>query len=218
MINRQQPLSVMENTEYNDLPTLDAADAAFTNRDEVLKKLAQLLTSLPEEYKGLYAISLVHHHYDLNPGEIMVTNDRITAPELIASMHDSANVVPERWTAAGMPFEYVRLKEGEVGVPPPPDFLLEAFQKIVGSLPLGLMAAPDVPPGKIVKDSTLDPEKRSQVLEVVDEDVYGAESTSEFSPCRMITAAWNARGEGEVVFVVACGGCRWPVGGKPTCW
>jgi len=183
---------------YNTLPTLSEASEAFTNRGELLPRLAQLFAA-PEYRK--YAFGLVHHHYDLLLGEWMVTTDRISAPELISSPPDPSIVV-DRWTAQSEPFEYARVSPGDQALPPPPEGLLKSFEEIVGkeNKYLGMFTAPNLGLGKMYCEAIVDDAKRKQVLNVV--DMAGGKE-----PCLSIDAAWVSDG-GIVAVAQVCVNCR----------
>ncbi|KAJ2919118.1 hypothetical protein MD484_g1342, partial [Candolleomyces efflorescens] len=129
---------------YNSLPTIGEADKAFTSREELFKKIAVLLAR--SEFYEKYDLTLVHRHVVLEDGERMVATGLITQPERVPNPTPS-DVIPSSWTAAGIPFEWTRVKGTEGFIPPPPAGLIKEFSGIVGEgsvlgLSLGQERAP----------------------------------------------------------------------------
>jgi len=102
-------------TLYNELPSVEAAHAAFIARN-ILSQLYDVFANHEE-----FGISLVHRHTTLEDGEVMVHNGDITQPErIVGSIPGEALVVdiggthPERlkkayphaWLITGQPYEY----------------------------------------------------------------------------------------------------------------
>ena len=103
---------------YNNLPSLQEAQARFHNRQEIFEKLSPLLT----RFSNKYGVCLVHRHCILDEGEKMVATGNVTQPQRDIEVH------PLRWLATGEPFEFTT----DVTEPPPRE-LLESFQQIVGN-------------------------------------------------------------------------------------
>ncbi|RXW14210.1 hypothetical protein EST38_g11643 [Candolleomyces aberdarensis] len=116
-----------DHTWYNNLPTIQGASEAFTDRPQWFKKIAPLMAR--EEYKD-YALTLVHQHVKLEQGERMVATGLITQPEGVPDK-EHPNVIPSAWTAEGKPFEWLRVATPEDLLPPPPAELVKEFRAIV---------------------------------------------------------------------------------------
>jgi hypothetical protein len=96
-------LSAFDTQFYNGLPSIEDADTAFVDRNNIFTKLAPLFAR--EEYRGVYDVCLIHHHFDLKPGERMVSHGSISLPTLSSQeSQDDPLIIPERWTAYGDPF------------------------------------------------------------------------------------------------------------------
>jgi hypothetical protein len=120
-------------SSYNTLPSVEEANAKFSNRDEIFSKLGPLLA----KYNSQYGVCLVHRHCDLQEGEVMVATGNISKPE------KDVQCYPEKWLATGEPYEFS--KEPTV---PPPEELFKEFQKIVenvGVLGLYFNRGEDIP-------------------------------------------------------------------------
>ncbi|EAU81669.2 hypothetical protein CC1G_02685 [Coprinopsis cinerea okayama7 len=159
----------MDYEQYNALPTLEQANEAFTpqDRDRILPKLTQLFNT--PAYRDTYAFGLVHRHFELKSGEQMVTTNLVTSPEILNPQDPT--VVPDRWTADGVAFEYTRLNPGATATPVPSAELLKAFRAIVGpelGRYVGIFTNPKLGPGRTLMDGTENAEKRQQSLRIVD--------------------------------------------------
>ncbi|KAF9522925.1 hypothetical protein CPB83DRAFT_863764 [Crepidotus variabilis] len=107
---------------YNQLPSLEVADKLFSDRS-VLPQLRSLLDEHPD-----FGITLVHRHFALNPGQVMLTRGLVTQPE--QPEIDPSNAFPSAWLATGEPFEY----NVDPSTPALPIELLKTFQSAVKKL------------------------------------------------------------------------------------
>jgi hypothetical protein len=159
-------LSSFDTQFYNSLPSISDADSAFIDRETLFSRLAPIFSK--EEYCGVYEVCLVHHHFDLKPGEKMVSHGLISLPMPSPSSEDKL-IIPERWTAEGQPFEFRKINSEDERVPPPPASLLEEFKQCIGALkvPLGIcLAGESLGDGQVYFETTDDPSARSHVLEI----------------------------------------------------
>ncbi|KAF9522921.1 hypothetical protein CPB83DRAFT_899228 [Crepidotus variabilis] len=107
---------------YNRLPSVEVADKLFSDRS-ALPQLRSLLDEYPD-----FAITLVHRHFALNPGQVMLTRGLVTQPEQPETT--PSNAFPSAWLASGEPFEY----STDPNTPVLPVKLLESFQSAVKEL------------------------------------------------------------------------------------
>ncbi|CUA67874.1 hypothetical protein RSOLAG22IIIB_07566 [Rhizoctonia solani] len=142
---------------YNSLPTVGAANAAFTDREAVFAKLAPLFAA----YQFQFGVCLVHAHCKLQEGEAMVADGNVTRPVFDGPRY------PERWLADGTPYEFTR----EPTETPPPE-LIRDFQAIVGKdALLGLFHASRDQNGKTAPDGKVwieHTEGRDNIVELID--------------------------------------------------
>ncbi|KAF8992224.1 hypothetical protein BDQ17DRAFT_1369809 [Cyathus striatus] len=98
----QQPLSHSAHNVYNRLPSLAEADGLFPSeaQREFLLKL-NTMSIFREHYH--YAVTLVHRHATLEPGEIMVSRGDVTRPERI---EDAGKVYASAWLTSGEAYEF----------------------------------------------------------------------------------------------------------------
>ncbi|KAF8992223.1 hypothetical protein BDQ17DRAFT_233122 [Cyathus striatus] len=98
----QQPLSHSAHDVYNMLPSLAEADKLFPSN--VQSKFLPKLNQIPifQENKH-YAVTLVHRHATLEPGEIMVSRGDVTRPERI---ENAGNVYASAWLTSGEAYEF----------------------------------------------------------------------------------------------------------------
>ncbi|CAE6395772.1 unnamed protein product [Rhizoctonia solani] len=144
---------------YNTLPTIGAANDAFTDREAMFAKLAPLLAA----YQFQFGICLVHAHCTIKEGEAMVADGNITRPTRDGPQY------PERWLADGTPYEFTR----EPTQVPPPE-LVRDFQAIVGKdTVLGLFHPSRDHDGKVAPDGKVwieHTEGRKNIVELIDKD------------------------------------------------
>ncbi|KAJ2924749.1 hypothetical protein H1R20_g12341, partial [Candolleomyces eurysporus] len=186
---------------YNNLLIVKEADNAFTEREQIFKKIAPLLAR--PEFRGKYNLCLVHRHVILEPGERMVATGLISQPETLPDPTPS-DIVPSSWAATGVPFEWTRIKAAEDIIAPPPADLFREFSEIVGegSL-LGLSLALDpVPEGQIWSEH-VDHDKRQHILEV--KPVAGPWGEQD----KLFETSWTPKPSGgqaepSLVFAVTC--------------
>ncbi|CAE6481351.1 unnamed protein product [Rhizoctonia solani] len=142
---------------YNSLPTVGAANAAFTDREVMFAKLAPLFAA----YQFQFGVCLVHAHCKLQEGEAMVADGNVTRPVFDGPRY------PERWLADGTPYEFTR----EPTETPPPELIRE-FQNIVGKdTLLGLFHASRDQNGKTTPDGKVwieHTEGRDNIVELID--------------------------------------------------
>jgi hypothetical protein len=195
-------LSAFDTQFYNGLPSIEDADTAFVDRNNIFTKLAPLFAR--EEYRGVYDVCLIHHHFDLKPGERMVSHGSISLPTLSSQeSQDDPLIIPERWTAYGDPFEFRKVKSGEEFAPPPPASLLEEFRQCVGDQAsiLGIcLAEGRLPEGHVYWETTNDHVARSHVLEIK-ERVDLADCRSLFETC------WRPESDGTRIVMTCCAVC-----------
>jgi hypothetical protein len=193
-------LSSFNSQFYNNLLSISDADSAFVDRDKLFAKLAPLFSR--EEYKGKYEVCLVHHHFDLKPGERMVSHGLISLPMSAPSSDDPA-IVPERWTAYGEVFEFRMVNSQHEVVPPPPASLLEEFRQMVGKHAsiLGICLAGDhLPEDQVYWETTNDHIARSHVLEIK-ERVDLVNHKNLFETC------WRPESDGSRTAMACCVVC-----------
>ncbi|TFK24490.1 hypothetical protein FA15DRAFT_669585 [Coprinopsis marcescibilis] len=195
----------MDHKHYNNLPTLRGANAKFTDRDELFPKLAELFAH--KGYAGVYAFGLVHRHCSLRAGERMVTSVLVPQEKFITQPEKTtapdANVIPDRWTVNGEAFEFSRLEKDQQPTPPPPAELFKALADIVGKESVvGVYLVPNLPPGKVHLDATLDPNRRTQTVRVVD-----IKELVTNSMCSGIEVSWVPSTDSVVKSVSACRIC-----------
>jgi hypothetical protein len=193
-------LSAFDTQFYNGLPSIEDADSAFFDRNNIFTKLAPLFAR--EEYRGVYDVCLIHHHFDLKPGERMVSHGSISLP-IPSPSQDDALIVPERWTAYGEAFEFRKVELNEELTPPPPASLLEEFRQCIGEQAsiLGICLAEDcLPKGHVYWETTSDHVARSHVLEIR-ERVDLANCGSLFETC------WRPESDGTRVVMTCCAVC-----------
>jgi len=129
---------------YNNLPLVSDADALFNKqlasagitRNQLFSKLAPLFVE--DANAGRYAACLIHHHYDLKPGERMVTNNLSTKPLEIGSDSFSANIIAQIWLRTGEAIEYRVVTDSSTAnlPPPPPAEFFEKFRSLLD--PIGI--------------------------------------------------------------------------------
>jgi hypothetical protein len=175
---------------YNKFPSLEDADAKFSNRELFFPMLVKVLSG----YEDKFAINLVHGHCKLDEGEKMVTTGTITQP-----MKD-VECYPERWLATGEAYVF-NTKPTES----PPAALLEKFKAVVdvvghidgiGILALSYLKNHPLGPGEVYMENT---EGRADIMTVVPETQSG-----------MIWTCWKSvRG-----YLVSLYGCEKSYGGQ----
>lgn len=106
---------------YNTLPTLGDADKAFDIRIRA-KVFAKLEATLQGQKK--WAVSLMHHHTDLDEGEIMYSVGNVTEPRKKQSL--AGDYHPERWLSNGTAYEFCNGR-----TEPPPTELFEGFTRTI---------------------------------------------------------------------------------------
>ncbi|KAF9002186.1 hypothetical protein BDQ17DRAFT_1542486 [Cyathus striatus] len=112
---------------FNRLPSLEDADVLFHDfQKDVLLKLhhADAFRNHPQ-----YAVTLVHRHTTLAPGEIMLSRGDVAKPEKIEGV--TGTVYATAWLASGEPYEYTT---DQVCQEPPHD-LLKALNENIAHLP-----------------------------------------------------------------------------------
>jgi hypothetical protein len=166
---------------YNSLPSVDAADKMFVNRDQIFSRLAPLLAA----YDNKFGLCLVHRHCALEEGEMMVATGNVTQPER------NVDCYPERWLATGEPYEFTRTP-----IPSPPRELFEEFQKIVHAVDvLGLFYIQDEQrSGRVAVERT---DGRKNIVELLPE----GDSTNS------ISTGWLL-GPDENPTLIACCQCK----------
>jgi len=133
---------------YNNLPLIADADALFQKqlasagitRSQLFLQLVPLF--LQDGNAGRYAICLVHHHYDLNACERMVSTGHITKP----STDMSVNIVPSSWLNTGEVVEFMFTPSLSTLPPPPSAEFFTKFKSILDTNNidvLGVCYAPD---------------------------------------------------------------------------
>jgi hypothetical protein len=139
---------------YNSLPTLERADAGFTNRPKVFSDLAPLLAG----YDNQFGVCLVHAHCTLSEGERMVSRGNVSEP-----VSGGGPAYPERWLADGTAYEF-----SATPTPVPSPELVSEFKRVVGPFAdvLGLFYAGDVLPGVVKLERT---EGRRNITEDMDD-------------------------------------------------
>ena len=184
---------------YNSLLSISDADSAFVDRDELFSKLAPLFSR--EEYRGKYEVCLVHHHFDLKPGERMVSQGLISLP--MSSPADDPTIIPERWTAYGVAFEFRKVNSQQEILPPPPASLLEEFRECIGKRTsvLGVCLAVDrLPEGQVYWETTDDHIARSHVLEI-------KEQVDLVSHGDLFETCWRPENDGSRTVMACCVVC-----------
>jgi hypothetical protein len=190
-------LSSFDSQFYNSLPSIADADSAFVDRDKLFSKLAPLFSR--EEYRGKYEVCLVHRHFDLKPGEKMVSHGLISLPTSSPDPDDHS-IIPERWTAYGEAFEFRKVNSQHEIIPPPPALLLEEFRLCIGKYAsvLGICHAEDqLSEGQVYWETTNDHIARSHVLEIKDR-VDLANHTNLFETC------WRPQSDGSRTVMACC--------------
>jgi len=136
---------------YNKLPLVSDASTLFDEqlasagitRNQLFDKLAPLFVD--GNGTSPYAACLIHHHYDLKPGERMVSNNLTTKPLAMESTElnsSPANVIAHCWLRTGEAIEYRLISESNPpkstrSFPPPPP--AEFFGKFRALLdPMGI--------------------------------------------------------------------------------
>jgi len=137
--------------DYNKLPLVfDAATlfdaqlaSAGITRNQLFDKLAPLFVD--GNGTSQYAACLIHHHYDLKPGERMVSTNLTTKPLAMESTEFNSspvNVIAHCWLRTGEAIEYRLISESNLpkstqSFPPPPP--AEFFGKFRALLePMGI--------------------------------------------------------------------------------
>lgn len=203
---------MLDHIGYNNLLMVAEADKTFTYRQQWFQKLAPLLGRA--EFRETYNLCLVHRHFNLQPGERMVATGLITQPEVVpASNSTPSDIIPSSWTAAGIPFEWKRVKAPAEIVAPPPAELVRKFSEIVGEdSVLGLSLAQDpLPEGEIwCEHSNYD--LRQHILEIKPVEVLSGGQASD--TCWKIKVSSDG-GQAEVIFVNGCKCTEGPHNTKP---
>lgn len=188
-------MSSFDSQFYNTLLSISDADSAFLDRETLFSKLAPIFS----EYRGVYEVCLVHHHFDLEPGEKMVSYGSISLPTPSPSSEDNL-IIPERWTADGQPFEFCKINSEDERVPPPPASLFEEFRRCIGALgaPLGIcLAGERLGEGQVYWETTADQVARSHVLEV--------KNRAELSDCKdFFETCWRPESNGTKTVMACC--------------
>ncbi|WWC71084.1 uncharacterized protein I206_105037 [Kwoniella pini CBS 10737] len=106
---------------YHSLPDLDHALLSISkiNFETLLDKVSTLLAP----YGDKYGLSLLHRHFSLEEGEIMVESGNIMKPIIPAK---EVKLYEKRWDRNGKPYEYSTEQQEPV-----PSELLKDFRKIV---------------------------------------------------------------------------------------
>jgi hypothetical protein len=193
--------NVLDHNGYNGLLTIQEADQALTDRQGWFKKIAPLLSR--EELQERFNLCLVHKHVVLQQGERMVATGLVTQPERLSDPMPS-DIIPSSWTAAGIPFEWKRVKSPEEIVDSPPAAFFQEFSKLVGrDSVLGLSLPQDpVAEGQIWCER-IDNEDRQHILEIQPvEGPWGDEDTVHQTSWSLEPS--SGKGESGLVLKVAC--------------
>ncbi|KAG6888388.1 hypothetical protein C0995_008709 [Termitomyces sp. Mi166 len=96
---------------YNSLPSIQEANKMFRTEDRpnIFAAVAEVL----KRFEPVYALSLIHAHCTIVPGEVMVARGNVCQPEFI----DPSDCYPVCWLSDGLA---------------PPQELLEEFRERVG--------------------------------------------------------------------------------------
>ena len=157
----------LDASSYNRLYPVEIANRMFTNRDEILNKLGDVL----QKYgNNKFGVCIVHRHCVLEDGEKMVATGNVSQPE------KDGTAYPERWLVTGEAYEFTREKTIS-----PSEELLHNFQKIVGNVQvLGLFYIPEKEIEGVMLERT---EGRRNITTTVPYD----------TPRKAITTAWHPK-------------------------
>jgi hypothetical protein len=133
---------------YNSLPFLDTADNNFLPHREILSD-AELILLFKKYHR--YGVCLVHRHYDIEIGELVVTDGDTTRP----LPQENGSYYPERWLPDGTAYEF-NTKRGEDQLD---EMFLKKFQEILkkynGLKSLGIFFIHSGPkPGRVMLEET----------------------------------------------------------------
>jgi hypothetical protein len=157
---------------YNSLDFLDTANEKFRPHRGIL--CDPELISLFKRYRQ-YGVCLVHRHYDIREGELVVTDDSTTQP-----LEENGTYYPERWLPNGTAYEF-NTKLGEVKID---ETLLREFQEIlkryVGLKSLGIFFIySELETGRVMLEETDAVARRSETREVdLGENIQGSVETN----------------------------------------
>ena len=141
---------MIDTNAYNRLPLVSDASTLFDKqlasagitRNQLFDKLAPLFVD--GNGTSQYAACLIHHHYDLKPGERMVSTNLATKPLAMGSPEfnsSTANVIAHCWLRTGEAIEYRLISESNPpnstrSFPPPPAEFFRNFRALLD--PMGI--------------------------------------------------------------------------------
>jgi len=171
---------------YNRLISVADANALFErqltaaglNRTQLFSQLAPffLVETAEGPKSGPYAAYLVHRHYKLESGELMVETNNSTKPTKASTESDSFKIVPHIWSNTGQPIEFRSISKSDPPLPPPPtaEFLskFKSFLDKKGISTLGICYADCTPPAGFINLEVNGSGDRERVVKRIRESEY----------------------------------------------
>jgi len=171
-------LNMFNTNVYNHLSSVSDADALFNKelasagitRNQLFSQLAPLFVGTDA---SRYAACLIHHHYNLKPGELMVARKLSTKPLALASTRSwSDSIIAQCWLRTGDAIEYRIISDpSKSTLPPPPTAdLFKKFRSLLDPLGidvLGICYADDELEDGFISQELDGPGDRERILTVI---------------------------------------------------